>query len=129
MYCRNKKIIKTITYNISTLDFNNCFPKNQSVTIEVIEAFSAGLPDTFTPNGDGINDIIYIKGWGIAEILEFKIYNRWGEVVFETNDLSQGWNGKYKGKDQEIDTYVYILRVKGFADEEISAKGLINLTR
>lgn len=121
--------IKTITYYISTLDFNNCFPKNQSVTIEVIEAFSAGLPDTFTPNGDGINDIIYVKGWGIAEILEFKIYNRWGEVVFETNDLSQGWNGKYKGQDQEIDTYVYILRVKGFADEEISTKGLINLTR
>jgi len=121
--------IKTITYTVITEDFSGCFPKSKNVTVEVIEAFSAGLPNTFTPNGDGINDIIYLKGWGIAEILEFKIYNRWGEVVFETKELNEGWDGTYKGKAQEIDSYVYILKVKGFADEEISTKGFINLTR
>ncbi len=121
--------LSTTTYNLNLVDFFGCFPKDSSVTIEVIQAFSVDLPNTFTPNGDGVNDVIYAKGWGIESILEFKIFNRWGEIVFETTDINQGWDGTYKGKPQEMDAYAYLIRVEGYNGEEIAKKGFINLTR
>lgn len=79
------------------------------------------VPNAFSPNGDGFNDIFYVRGAGVTE-LEFRIYNRWGELVFETNDIAivcndlancietKGWNGTYKNEKQEMDVYVYTLR-------------------
>jgi len=66
-------------------------------------ASSSGIkvPNAFTPNGDGLNDEFRIMNAGILELMEFKIYNRWGELVFETNDITKGWDGTFKGKASE----------------------------
>lgn len=87
------------------------------------------VANAFSPNGDGQNDVIYVKGYGIEE-LEFRIYNRWGELVFETNDISTGWDGTYKGIPQEMEVYVYTLRAK-FKDGSESGlkRGNITLLR
>jgi gliding motility-associated-like protein len=72
----------------------------------------AGLVDVanaFSPNGDGQNDIIFVKGYGI-EALEFRIYNRWGQLIFESNDINVGWDGTFKGVPQEAEVYVYTLK-------------------
>jgi gliding motility-associated-like protein len=69
------------------------------------------VANAFSPNGDGQNDIIYVKGYGITE-LEFRIYNRWGELVFESDDINFGWDGTYKGTNQEMEVYVYTLKAK-----------------
>ncbi len=78
------------------------------------------VPNAFSPNGDGSNDVLFVRGVGVRE-LEFRIYNRWGELVFESTDpgivcnelqscnVSKGWDGSYKGKQQEMDVYVYTL--------------------
>lgn len=80
------------------------------------------VPNAFSPNGDGFNDMLYVRGTGVRG-LEFRIYNRWGELVFESTDAGivcnemdeceakgRGWDGTYKGVKQEMDVYVYTLR-------------------
>ena len=56
------------------------------------------VPNVFSPNADGNNDMLYVRGNRI-ESLRFNIYNRWGNKVFETDNVRQGWDGKYRGKD------------------------------
>ncbi|TAE47882.1 MAG: hypothetical protein EAZ89_16570 [Bacteroidetes bacterium] len=67
------------------------------------------IPTAFTPNGDGVNDVLYVRGSGIRE-LEFQIYNEWGERMFISRDMQTGWDGTYRGKALEPDTYVCIAR-------------------
>jgi gliding motility-associated-like protein len=87
------------------------------------------VANAFSPNADGQNDIIYVKGYGIEE-LEFKIYNRWGQLIFESNDITIGWDGTFKGVPQEAEVYVYTLKAK-FKDgvETNLRKGNITLLR
>jgi gliding motility-associated-like protein len=71
-----------------------------------------------------------LEGWGIEKVLEFKIFNRWGELVFETTNPSIGWDGTYKGQDQMADTYTYIVSVKPYIQEApLTKQGFINLIR
>lgn len=87
-----------------------------------------GVPNAFSPNGDGINDIIYVEGEGIKS-MNFKIYNRWGILVFESNDQSIGWDGTYNGTLQELEVYTYLLDALFINDEKAVLKGNITLMR
>lgn len=82
----------------------------------------------FTPNNDGVNDRAKVIGYGIDKLL-FRIYNRWGQLMFETNDSDIGWDGKYKGKDQPMDAYGYTLEATLFDGTEIKKSGSITLMR
>lgn len=86
------------------------------------------VPSGFSPNGDGVNDVARVLGYGI-ESLRFQIYNRWGELVFETNDLYKGWDGTYKGEPQEMEVYGYLLDVTFFDGSKKLKKGNITLLR
>lgn len=92
------------------------------------------LPNTFTPNGDGQNDVFYPRGAGIEKIVSFKIFNRWGEVVFERsnfapNDKSFAWDGTYNGTVLPPDTYVYFVQAYCEGDELLKVKGDITIIR
>lgn len=78
----------------------------KSIHVDLIPAVD--VPNAFSPNGDGANDILYVKGQDVKN-MDFKVFNRWGELVFETNDISNGWNGIYKGAPQEMEVYVWML--------------------
>ena len=97
--------------------------------IDVIDEYSLDVPKAFTPNGDGNNDVVYVKGWGIEELLTFKIFNRWGELVFESHDVNDGWDGTYKGKPQNPDTYVFLVTGRYYSGDVKSLKGYITLLR
>jgi gliding motility-associated-like protein len=106
----------------------------EDVTVQV-DAYSAGcldndafVPNTFTPNGDGENDIFRVKGIKVTEIY-FAVYNRWGEKVFETNDLNKGWDGTYKGKPADVGVFGWYLKVKCINEEETFKKGNVTLIR
>jgi gliding motility-associated-like protein len=86
------------------------------------------VPNIFSPNGDGNNDVLYVHGQGI-ESLQFIVYDRWGEKVFETTDNTQGWDGKFRGKDMEPAVFMYYLKAKMNNDEELKWKGSITLVR
>ncbi|MFH2095873.1 MAG: gliding motility-associated C-terminal domain-containing protein, partial [Bacteroidota bacterium] len=99
------------------------------INVEVLDEFTLDMPLAFTPNGDGVNDIVYVKGWGIKELLEYRIYDRWGQEIFSTDDINQGWDGTYKGKPQNIDTYAYYVKARFFNNIEKEKKGTISLLR
>lgn len=86
------------------------------------------IPDAFSPNGDGANDIFYVRGSNIIDI-HLKIFNRWGELVFETHNQSVGWDGTFKGKPQEMDAYVFTLVAVNTNNEKLQRNGTILLLR
>jgi gliding motility-associated-like protein len=65
------------------------------------------IPNTFTPNGDGLNDIFRPEGVRFVRKYEMIIFDRWGEIIFQTHDINQGWDGSYKGEPQADGTFVY----------------------
>ena len=97
----------------------------------LVEAEGEGIidiPTGFTPNEDGINDILFVKGFGITN-MNLLVFNRWGEVVFQTTDYKEGWNGIYHGKLQEMEVYIYTL-TGSFADGVLFEKqGNVTLLR
>jgi gliding motility-associated-like protein len=93
----------------------------------------AELPTAFSPNGDGNNDRFYVRGGGI-EKSDLKIFNRWGQLVFESvdapaNEEAYGWDGTYKGKDQEMEVYAYVLNVTYIDGTTAQRKGNVTLLR
>ncbi len=88
----------------------------------------ADVPSAFSPNGDGANDILYVRGFSIQS-LDFKIYNRWGELVFETQNQSVGWDGTYKDTPQEMDAYGYTLFITFYDGTTMKKQGSITLLR
>lgn len=96
------------------------------VDAEVIP--SVGVPSAFSPNGDGQNDILYVYGAGV-ETLDFKLYNRWGQLMFETTSLEIGWDGIFKGKAQEMDSYGYTLKATFTDGTAQNIQGNVTLLR
>ncbi len=86
------------------------------------------IPNAFSPNGDNLNNIFNIKGIRISSF-RMEIYNRWGERIYETNSLSQGWNGFIGGQEAPIGTYAYRILVKGGIGEDIIKVGRVSLIR
>ena len=79
-------------------------------TIRIESDGVVDMPTAFTPNGDGINDLFSIAGFGFQSV-QFRIFNRWGELVFETDNPDQGWDGTFRGVLQEMDVYTWTLKV------------------
>jgi gliding motility-associated-like protein len=88
----------------------------------------ADLPNAFSPNNDGSNDILFVRGISIKS-MDLKIFNRWGEMVFHTTDQNVGWDGTYNGKAQEMEAYAYVLHVEFYDKTTLDKKGNITLLR
>ena len=86
------------------------------------------LPNAFTPQSNSLNSTIYVRGFGIGR-MKWRIYNRVGNLVFESNNQSDGWNGKYKGVLQPMDVYAYTLEVEFTDGSRTTKKGDITLIR
>jgi len=86
------------------------------------------IPNAFTPNGDGRNDILLVYGYTIQN-MRFMIFNQWGEKIFESNNQSAGWNGTYKGKPQPSGVYMYVCQLTLRDGTTEIKKGSINLVR
>ncbi len=100
-----------------------------STTIIIQPSFSdIFIPNTFTPNGDGVNDELLVYGNNIQEI-RFQIFNQSGKMVFESRDQQKGWDGQFKGKIQPIGVYLFLLRVVLDDKSTINRKGSVNLIR
>jgi gliding motility-associated-like protein len=86
------------------------------------------VPNAFSPNGDGLNDVVKVEGKGIVE-LEFRIFNRWGLEVFYSSDSKVGWDGIYKGEPQEMEVYTYFAKAKFITGQPALLKFNITLLR
>jgi gliding motility-associated-like protein len=103
------------TYNACLYAYNStgCVDTAcQPIVASIIPAMD--VSSAFTPNGDGINDKVFVRGYAIVK-MNWKIYNRWGQMMFQTTNRLEGWDGKFNGVVQAQDAYHYVLDVE-FAD-------------
>ncbi len=115
-------------YDVSiTVNTANGCTDSYTRTLEKSALAEVFVPNAFTPNGDRENDVLYVRG-GIDE-MSFKIYDRWGELVFETEDQSIGWDGTYKGNPVDPGVFVYHLSTRCSDAEEVFKKGNVTVIR
>jgi len=102
-----------------------------SVTVFVVEPPKLLVPGSFSPNNDGVNDILRLIYRDVTELITFKVYNRWGKLVYENNgNLSEGWNGNFKDTPQPIGVYVYYIEYRQLGTDQTKiAKGNVTLIR
>ena len=117
-------------YNVLVTDSNGCNNFGEMI-VGFDNCCQPFIPNAFTPNGDGRNDVFRILYRGDMELIELSIYNRFGQQVFTTKDPMQSWNGYWKGKLADVGTYFYYTRFicgdKG--DQKVTLKGDLTLLR
>lgn len=107
-----------ITYTVTYTDEFGC-ENTEEVNITLVnmcDEAMIGLPQAFTPNGDGLNDVFYVRSTSVQEVLEFQIYSQWGEPIvnrsrFATNDPAFGWDGTHNGEPANTGVYIYQVKV------------------
>ena len=117
-----------ITYTVTGVSLLQGCPQKESVHIKVIQK-DVILPNAFSPNGDGKNDVFRVIGNKFVTVQEFIIFNRWGTEMFRTNDIKKGWDGTYKGIAQDPDVYFYSIRVSYPNGKVQFLKGDVTLVR
>jgi gliding motility-associated-like protein len=119
----------TTQYVVIGTDNNGC--KN-SDTITVYRKggkyFGFNIPNSFTPNGDGLNDCFGVTYWGETKNFQLIVYSRWGEKIFETHNISECWDGIYKGNPAETGSYVFLIKGETLCGK-VNRKGNILLIR
>ena len=126
--------INSTTYIVKGSTIEGCTGYD-SVRINIMcQNSQVFVPNTFTPNGDGLNDRFYVSGKGLGVIRRLAVYNRWGEMVFESrdgraNEPAYGWDGMYNGEVLVPDVYIYVLDIECQTGEPFSFKGDISLIR
>jgi len=124
----------TTTYNVKVVDDKGCTSTRNLTLVVTCNNKNFFIPNTFSPNNDGANDRFYPRGTGLNLIQALRIFNRWGELVFEkrnfpANDASYGWDGTFKGKAAATDTYIYMINIICENANVITYKGNITLIR
>ncbi|MBP9884156.1 MAG: gliding motility-associated C-terminal domain-containing protein, partial [Chitinophagales bacterium] len=113
-------------YFVEITDANGC------KTIDSVFVESApntlGIPNAFTPNGDGLNDFFQVHSLNVATF-DCKVFNRWGQLVFYTSDVDEGWDGNFNGKKEQSGAYVYLVNVTYLDGKSDSRKGNVTLIR
>lgn len=117
----------TTTYTVTVDYLNDCIG-TQEIEILVGPGTPIFVPNMFTPNGDGLNDYLMVYGRDIARA-HMRIFDRWGEMVFETYSQHNGWDGTYKGEMMRPGVYVYQLEVEYLNGEEAFFNGSVTLVR
>jgi gliding motility-associated-like protein len=126
--------LSSTTYTVAVENVHGC-QSTGDITVHVVcNGLNYFVPNTFSPNGDGQNDIFYPRGTGLFRIKSFVVFNRWGEVVFERkdfppNDRNSGWNGMYKGQPASSDVYVYMMEILCDNNTVVPLKGNVTLLR
>ena len=121
-----------ITYQVLVKNIFGCTAIDLINIHTLCEGSQVFVPNAFTPDGDGKNDILMVRSKGVNAIRSFKVFSRWGELIFEKqnfppNNPSFGWDGKIKGKSGSAEVYVYILDVTCDNNEKLTFKGNISI--
>ena len=134
--CSNPTATDTFStlYKVMATDSNHCVNYDSIYIKTICDEKNYYIPNTFSPNGDGINDVFYPRGRSLYNIQSMRIFNRWGQKVFEKRDFpantqSEGWDGTFNGRPAAVDAYVYIIEVVCENAQIIALKGDVTLIR
>ncbi len=127
--CPNTKIAATHSgcYVVETVNQFGCKAKDE-MCVEITNNSGVFIPNTFTPNGDGLNDVFLVFGYSITDVT-MEIFDRWGEKLFSSNDQKTGWNGTHKGLTCKNDVYVYKISYKGLDGKKQLKTGHVTIAK
>ena len=125
---------KTTTYTVYASNEFGCKAKDDVTIFVRCDNSQIFVPNTFTPNYDGYNDRFFPQGKGISKVDRFRVYNRWGELLYDVQNFPlgselSGWDGTYKGEQLKPDVYVYLLEARCDSGEPMQIKGDVSLIR
>lgn len=121
--------IDSIIYKVRVSDSAGCFGDDDIKVIVFKTGPDIFIPTGFTPNGDGTNEIAMPVLVGMKELTYFRIYNRWGQMVYSTSEIGKGWDGTFGGKPQPSGTYVFAAQAVDYTGKPVFRKGTIVLIR
>jgi len=116
------------TYAVLVTNGSGCYKMDTIIIDTVCSDATIYVPNSFTPNKNGVNDFFKAEG---TEIIAYnlQVYNRWGELIFETNDMSKGWDGKFRNQDCPMDVYIWIVNYTGARENAKVLWGNVTLLR
>ena len=117
-----------ISYRVKVVADHDNSQISYSNTIVFIDELVLEAPEAFTPNNDGLNDTFYLRGQLITEY-QLSVFTRWGELIFSSNSLENGWDGTINGKEAPAGPYSYVVKAKDLIGNETEQKGLFMLIR
>jgi gliding motility-associated-like protein len=121
--------LDSIRYKVYVTNQEGCLD-SASVLVKIFKTIpKIFVPTGFTPNGDGLNDVLKPIAVGIKSIEYFRVYNRWGQLVFSTTINGHGWDGKIKGKEQNTNSYVWMVKAVDYLGKPIFQKGTATLIK
>ena len=119
----------TVTYIVRATNAAGCYGQD-TITVKLFEKGpDIYMPSGFTPNRDGLNDVLRPICVGIKELNFFRIYNRWGQLVFSTTEIGKGWDGTISGQEQSTANFVYMVQGVDYIGKVIFKKGNVMLVR
>lgn len=127
--CPNSQIMPQNSgcYQIQAVTNQGCKAVDE-VCIEVTKDYNIYIPNTFTPNYDGLNDLFLVYGTGITK-LEMSIFDRWGAKLYTSNDQLKGWDGTVKGEESKQDVYTYVVTFTSIDSKQHTKTGHVTLLR
>ena len=113
-------------YRVTAYKNGNPGITSMSNTVEVVPYMSIYIPNSFTPNGDGLNDLFSVYGEAIQEF-KMQIFNRWGQMIYESDNFSAKWDGTFEGTMVPMGSYVYKMTAKGITGNKTSKDGTVTV--
>lgn len=121
--------VDTVRYTVQVFNEAGC-SDSAFVTVKIFKTIPyVFVPTAFTPNGDGLNDVIRPIAVGVQQIKYFRIFNRWGQMIFSTTTNEQGWDGKISGVPQGSNVFVWMVSAIDYLGKPIFLKGTVTLVR
>ena len=115
-------------YTIRITNVAGCVT-NDSIQVRVFNEYTVFVPSGFSPDGDGVNEKLSPLLAGIKELKSFRVYNRWGQLLYQSSDKNAGWNGTFNGKQQLSETYVWVVEAIDQDGKNILKTGKTTLIR
>jgi gliding motility-associated-like protein len=121
-----QNVVASRKYRVVAYKKGNNSVTSVSNTTEVTPYMSIYIPNSFTPNGDGLNDTFGVYGEAIKDF-RIQVFNRWGQLIFESSDVTQRWNGVFDGQQVPQGSYVYRVVASGVTGKTTTKDGTVNV--
>ena len=111
---------------------NDCEEVSQSFEVTECESCNVYVPNAISPNGDGMNDFLQVFANCPIETYQLKIFNRWGGVVFSSENIDEGWDGRFNDTESGMGTYIYMIQLRILENgqaEDLTLSGEITIIR
>jgi gliding motility-associated-like protein len=121
--------VETTTYTITVTDSIGCIAIDEVIISVGCSEENLFIPNAFTPDNNGHNDLLLVRSSGTFHLNYFKIFDRWGKIIFETNDIGTGWDGSFKNKPLSPGVFLYLLEAECAGGILVRKEGNITLLR